>query len=54
MVQRQSYRTIYIYQQGFEWFHMGFAASLAYVLFGIVCVVTMIQFKLQKQWVFYH
>jgi len=44
----------YIYQQGFEWFHMGFAASLAYVLFGIVFVVTMIQFKLQKQWVFYH
>ena len=44
----------YIYQQGFEWFHMGFAAALAYVLFGIVFVVTMIQFKLQKQWVFYH
>lgn len=44
----------YIYQQGFQWFHMGFAASLAYVLFAIVFVVTMIQFKLQKQWVFYH
>ncbi|MCE7983683.1 MAG: sugar ABC transporter permease [Caldilinea sp. CFX5] len=44
----------YIYQQGFEWFHMGFAAALAYVLFAIVFVVTMIQFKLQKQWVFYH
>ncbi len=44
----------YIYQQGFEWFHMGFAAALAYVLFGIVFGVTMIQFKLQKQWVFYH
>jgi multiple sugar transport system permease protein len=44
----------YIYQQGFEWFHMGFAAALAYVLFAIVFGVTMIQFKLQKQWVFYH
>lgn len=44
----------YIYQQGFEWFHMGFAAALAYVLFAIVFVVTMIQFRLQKQWVFYH
>lgn len=44
----------YIYQQGFQWFHMGFAASLAYVLFAIVFVVTMIQFRLQKQWVFYH
>ncbi|RIK40667.1 MAG: sugar ABC transporter permease [Chloroflexi bacterium] len=43
----------YIYQQGFQWFHMGFAAALAYVLFAIVFVATMIQFKLQKQWVFY-
>jgi multiple sugar transport system permease protein len=44
----------YIYQQGFQWFHMGFAAALAYVLFALVFVVTMIQFRLQKQWVFYH
>lgn len=44
----------YIYQQGFQWFHMGFAASLAYILFAIVFVVTMVQMKLQKQWVFYH
>jgi multiple sugar transport system permease protein len=33
---------------------MGFAAALAYVLFAIVFVVTMIQFRLQKSWVFYH
>jgi len=44
----------YIYQQGFQWFHMGFAAALAYVLFAIVFVVTVIQFRLQSQWVFYH
>lgn len=44
----------YIYQQGFQWFHMGFAAALAYVLFAIVFIATMIQFKLQKQWVFYN
>ena len=44
----------YIYQQGFEWFHMGFAAALAYVLFAIVFAVTMVQFRLQKSWVFYH
>lgn len=44
----------YIYQQGFQWFHMGFAASLAYVLFAIVFVVTVIQFRLQSRWVFYN
>ena len=45
--------SFYIYQQGFEWFHMGFAAALAYVLFFIVLVITMIQLGLQKRWVFY-
>jgi multiple sugar transport system permease protein len=43
----------YIFQQGFEWFHMGFAAALAYVLFGVVLLVTVVQLKLQNQWVFY-
>lgn len=44
----------YIYQEGFQFFHMGYAAALAYVLFALVFIVTMIQFQLQKQWVFYH
>jgi multiple sugar transport system permease protein len=43
----------YIFQQGFEWFHMGFAAALAYVLFAVVLLVTVVQLKLQSQWVFY-
>lgn len=43
----------YIFQQGFQWFHMGYAAALAYVLFAVVFLVTMIQLKLQSQWVFY-
>lgn len=43
----------YIFQQGFEWFHMGYAAALAYVLFAVVFLVTMIQLKLQSRWVFY-
>jgi multiple sugar transport system permease protein len=43
----------YIYQQGFQWFHMGFAAALAYVLFFVVFVATMIQLRLQRRWVFY-
>ena len=43
----------YIYQQAFQWFHMGYAAALGYVLFAIILVFTLIQFKLQTLWVHY-
>ena len=43
----------YIYQQAFEWFHMGIGACLAYILFFIVALITLIQFRLQRRWVFY-
>lgn len=43
----------YIYQQAFEWFHMGIGAALAYILFFIIAVVTVIQFRLQRRWVYY-
>lgn len=43
----------YIYVQAFQWLHMGFGCALAYVLFFIIMVLTLIQFRLQKLWVFY-
>jgi len=43
----------YIYQEAFEWFHMGIGAALAYILFFIVAIVTVVQFQLQRRWVFY-
>ncbi|MCE7990023.1 MAG: sugar ABC transporter permease [Caldilinea sp. CFX5] len=43
----------YIYQQAFQFFHMGFGAALAYVLFVLILIVTLIQFRIQKRWVFY-
>jgi multiple sugar transport system permease protein len=52
-----SYSTLtlsyYIFQNAFEWFHMGYAAALAYVLFGMILAITLIQARLQKRWVFY-
>lgn len=35
----------YIYQNGFMYFRMGYASALAYILFFIIMVVTIIQFK---------
>jgi multiple sugar transport system permease protein len=44
---------LYIYRQAFEFFHMGYAAALAWVLFAIVLVLTLILMRSQKFWVFY-
>lgn len=43
----------YLYQEGFMHFHMGYASTLAYVLFVIIVVLTLIQFALQRRWVHY-
>ena len=42
-----------IYKHGSEWFRMGYAAAIAWVLFIIIFACTLIQFKLQKNWVHY-
>jgi multiple sugar transport system permease protein len=37
--------TMYMYQQGFEFFHQGYASAIAYVLFVIVAIVAFLQFR---------
>lgn len=44
---------LHIYRQAFEFFHMGYAAALAWVLFAIVLVLTLLLMRSQKFWVFY-
>ncbi len=44
---------LYLFRHGFEFFHMGYASAMAWVLFLIVLVFTLIQFKLSNRWVFY-
>jgi multiple sugar transport system permease protein len=43
----------YIFQNAFQYFRMGYATAMAYILFAITLVVTIAQFRLQKRWVFY-
>lgn len=38
----------YMYQEGFRWWNMGYSASIAFVLFIIILIGTLIQFKVQK------
>lgn len=44
---------LYIYRQAFEFFHMGYAAALAWVLFAIILVLTLLVVRSQRFWVFY-
>lgn len=38
----------YMYQEGFRWWNMGYSASIAFVLFIIIFIGTLIQFRIQK------
>ena len=40
---------MYTYQQGFTFFHQGYAAAISYVLFLIVAVIAVVQFRLLRQ-----
>lgn len=44
---------MYIYDQAFRFFQMGYAAALAWVLFMVIFMITLIQMRLQKRWVHY-
>jgi len=43
----------YIYNYAFQRFKMGYACAAAWILFAIIFVITIIQFKNQKKWVYY-
>ena len=37
-----------MYEEGFRWWRMGFAAAVAFVLFLVILLATLIQFRVQK------
>jgi multiple sugar transport system permease protein len=43
----------YLYQTGFRFFRMGYASALSVILFAIVALVTLVQWRMSKKWVFY-
>ncbi len=45
--------SLHIYQNAFVSFDMGYASALSWLLFIILFVITLIQFKLSGRWVFY-
>lgn len=40
--------SMYVYQQGFNFFHQGYASAIAYTLFVVIAAITLIQFRLLR------
>ena len=44
---------LYLYQNAFVYFDMGYASAMAWILFFLVLVLTLLVFKSSAAWVFY-
>jgi multiple sugar transport system permease protein len=44
---------IYLFRQAFEFLHMGYASAMAWLLFVIILILTFIQIRVSKRWVYY-
>jgi len=44
---------VYLYEQGFQFYKLGLASAIAWVLFVIILIITVFQFIGQKRWVHY-
>lgn len=44
---------IYLFQQAFQFLHMGYASAMAWLLFLVIMVITVIQVRLSKRFVYY-
>lgn len=44
---------LYIYEEAFKKFQMGYASAIAWVLFAIIMALTVVAFVTSKKWVYY-
>jgi multiple sugar transport system permease protein len=47
------FTVLYIYRLGFEQFQMGYASAVAWVLFSIIMIFSVLQLRLSRSWVYY-
>lgn len=50
---RTLFYVLYLYFKAFQDFRMGYASALAWVLFIIIMIITLLQLWLSKRWVYY-
>jgi len=44
---------IYLFQQGFQYLHMGYASAMAWLLFVVILIFTVVQFAISRRTVYY-
>jgi len=44
---------LYLYRYAFDYFKMGYASAMAWLLFVVIVILTFIQFRLSSRWVYY-
>ncbi|MGC9063094.1 MAG: carbohydrate ABC transporter permease [bacterium] len=44
---------LYLYNNAFRYFKMGYASAMAWIMFLIILVLTLITFKISARWVYY-
>ncbi|HET6453785.1 MAG TPA: sugar ABC transporter permease [Armatimonadota bacterium] len=44
---------LYLYQKAFQYFQMGYAAAMAWILFVVILICTLLVFKSSAGWVYY-
>ena len=44
---------VYLFQQAFQFLHMGYASAMAWLLFLVVLVITLIQVRVSRRFVYY-
>lgn len=44
---------VYLFQQAFQFMHMGYASALSWLLFALILLITLVQVKVSKRFVYY-
>lgn len=44
---------LYLFRTAFQFFRMGYASAMAWILFAVVLLLTLLQMKLSRRWVYY-
>jgi multiple sugar transport system permease protein len=44
---------LYLYRTAFRYFRVGYASALAWLLFAVLLVLTMVAFRTSRHWVYY-
>ena len=52
-IRSTEFYVLYLYDNGFRFFRMGYASAMAWILFGVVVIVTVILFRTSARWVYY-